>query len=78
MDGGEVALQDGEVELGVCAGRRRCIAGMGYGSVGFIVGDGRDEVGGLAMMFLFSGCLATHFAVRRRRLSGDPVQFLKL
>lgn len=75
MDGGEVALQDGEVELGVCTGRRRRIAGVGYGGVGFVVGNGGDKVGGLAMVFLFSGCLATHFAVRRRRLAAAQRSF---
>lgn len=43
-DGGEVALQDGEVELGVCSWRGSLVGGGHDGGVGFVVGDGGDAV----------------------------------
>lgn len=52
-DGGEVALEDGEVELGVCprGGRRRVVVlGLHLGGVGLVVGDGGDAVGGVAVV----------------------------
>ncbi|OAQ97339.1 hypothetical protein LLEC1_04993 [Akanthomyces lecanii] len=61
-DGGHVALEDGEVELGVFAQGRRRVRLLGCdGRVGLVVGDGRDKVRGLALVAAgFSWCRAAH------------------
>lgn len=59
-DGGEVALQDGEVELGVCSWRGRFVGGGHDCGVGFVVGDGGDAVGGMAVVPRLTGRWPTH------------------
>lgn len=43
-DGRQVALQHGEVELGVCSWRGRLVGGGHDCGVGFVVGDGGDAI----------------------------------
>lgn len=43
-DGRQVALEHGEVELGVCSRRWGLVSGCCDGGVGFVVGDGGDAV----------------------------------